>query len=83
MQQATPVSKIRLTSDNTYFENARILGDAWERGYADLEWKAADETRIMPWYFFATDGDTICGFGVKTQPNALCFWTTSDKEIRT
>lgn len=27
----------------------KYLGDAWERGYGDLEWKPLDPERIMPW----------------------------------
>jgi len=60
----------------------RFLGDAWERGYGDLEWRGLSAGRFMPWYFCASneyegmDPDRTehrC-FGVKTGPNALCFW---------
>ena len=29
----------------------RILGDAWERSYGDLEWKGINGSRPLPWYF--------------------------------
>ena len=29
---------------------ARILGDAWERGYGDLEWRGIVAERVLPWY---------------------------------
>ncbi len=49
-----------------------VLGDAWERSYADLEFRPLSENdRAMPWYFLATDGNTHTCFGVKTQP--ACF----------
>jgi hypothetical protein len=32
-------------------KGSKYLGDAWERGYGDLEWKALDPSREMPWHF--------------------------------
>jgi len=52
----------------------RIFGDAWERGYGDLEWRAVVPERPLPWYFLATDSTRTLGVGVMTGPNALCFW---------
>lgn len=50
----------------------RVLGDAWERSYADLEFRPLKENdRWMPWYFIADAGETQYCFGVKTQPNAF------------
>jgi len=53
----------------------KYLGDAWERAYGDLEWKPLDPMRIMPWYFLASNGKITHGYGVKTGPSALCYWT--------
>ncbi len=50
------------------------LGDAWERSYGDLEWRARVPERVMPWYFSTFDGTTTHGYGVRTGANALCFW---------
>ena len=52
----------------------RILGDAWERGYGDLEWRSVTPERPLPWYFLASDGVKTHGVGVKTGPGSLCFW---------
>ena len=52
----------------------KYLGDAWERGYGDLEWKALDGKRPMPWYVVASDGRRTHAYGVMTQPAALCCW---------
>ncbi len=30
-----------------------LLGDAWERGYGDLEWRGMVPDRVMPWYVMA------------------------------
>jgi alpha-galactosidase len=53
------------------------LGDHWERGYGDLQWRFLQPDRIMPWYFAAyqeASGRTFMA-GVKTQPSIFCFWT--------
>jgi alpha-galactosidase len=57
------------------------LGDAWERAYGDLEWKPLDPRRIMPWYFLANHGGITDGFGVKTGPSAMCYWTIETNGI--
>ena len=77
----TPVCKVRLTFGRKKIENALVLGDAWERAYADMEWKQADASRKLPWYFFAWDGAAAHCFGVKTQPNALCYWLFNGAEV--
>ncbi len=49
-----------------------VLGDCWERSYANLEFLALkDNDRYMPWYFIADAKTTQYCFGVKTQPNAF------------
>jgi alpha-galactosidase len=51
-----------------------VFGDAWERGYGDLEWRGWAPDRVMPWYFATYDGNTTNAYGVRTAGNALCFW---------
>jgi alpha-galactosidase len=51
-----------------------LLGDQWERGYGDLEWRGVVAERVMPWYVIAWDGQTAEGFGVAAQPGALAYW---------
>lgn len=68
----------------------KVLGDAWERGYGDLEWQRINQDRNMPWYFAVSNGSdsvkdtegrfTEC-FGVKVRPTAFCQWNYSDDEI--
>ncbi|RZK76065.1 MAG: twin-arginine translocation signal domain-containing protein, partial [Methylobacterium sp.] len=50
----------------------RVLGDHWERSYADLAWRGREATRPMPWYFMANDGKRTHGYGVRTAPGAMC-----------
>ena len=72
--QWTDVCKVRITFERERVEDTLVLGDAWERCYADMEWKKPDPSRKMPWYFFAYDGKVTHCCGVKTLPNALCYW---------
>jgi alpha-galactosidase len=53
---------------------AVCLGDHWERGYGDLQWKKMNGDRIMPWYFMEYNGKECNGFGVMTGCSALCYW---------
>ena len=58
-----------------------FLGDDWERSYADLQWQSEAPNRVMPWYFMAHDGQTTHGYGVRTGPGAMCFWTADSEGI--
>ena len=60
---------------------AKLLGDAWERGYGSLGWRSLPEAGEMPWYFLAHFCGKTYGFGVKTQPNALCWWTAEGETV--
>ncbi len=51
-----------------------IAGDAWERGYGDLEWRGWVPDRVMPWYFAMHDGALTHAYGVRTNPAAFCSW---------
>src|SRR5690242_8850925 len=52
----------------------RILGDAWERAYGDLEWHAWVPDRVMPWYVATDDGTRTHAYGVRTGARAFCYW---------
>ena len=64
-------------------EAVKVYGDAWERGYGDLEWRGIVPERCMPWVCAVSNGSdqdpdtsrrfTEC-FGVKVRPGAMCFW---------
>ncbi|MBQ1223385.1 MAG: alpha-galactosidase [Oscillospiraceae bacterium] len=55
-------------------EPVSVLGDKWERGYADMTWKSLDGENFMPWYFLATNGKDTVGCGVMTRPESfVCF----------
>jgi alpha-galactosidase len=58
-----------------------ILGDAWERGYGDLEWRGWVPDRVMPWYVATYDGSLTHGYGVRTGAAAFCFWQVDAEGI--
>ncbi len=64
-------------------ESVKIFGDAWERGYGDLEWRGISPERHMPWYCLVSNGSDRIedtkgryteGFGVKVRPASFCSW---------
>ena len=77
----TPVFAVKCTAKNDFFTNALVLGDTWERGYADFEWAPMNADKQLPWYFSANENNNTYCFGVQTGPNALCFWQCSEEEI--
>ncbi len=81
LSAGVPVKRIVLRWNAVIGEEARLLGDSWERGYGDFEWRGRNPERIMPWYFYLADRDTFYGIGVKTGANALCFWQTGNSDI--
>ena len=68
------VSRIGLRWNARLDSTRLILGDAWERGYGDLEWRGFAPDRVLPWYVLAFDGVRTDAYGVRTGANAFCFW---------
>lgn len=79
--QNTPVSYVRISFDKDFTDKAVLLGDTWERSYGDLEWRKQPYERVMPWYFFAKEGDTVRAYGVRVRPNAMCAWSVEGGEV--
>ena len=61
--QTDRASWVRITWQACFSAYARVLGDAWERSYADLRWKPVFEPAFHPWYFAVLDDDLAedCG----------------------
>ena len=78
---STAVRRVRLRWRGRLDDVRLILGDAWERGYGDLEWRGFVPDRVMPWYFAASDGRVTHTYGVRTNPKALCFWQADPSGI--
>jgi alpha-galactosidase len=70
----TALERIVLRWDARVAGSPVVLGDHWERSYADLSWKAIDPGRVMPWYFLTFDGKQTHGYGVRTSPGALVYF---------
>jgi alpha-galactosidase len=62
-------------------EGARFLGDHWERGYGDLEWRGLVGERVMPWYFLCHAQGLVTGWGVRTGAGAMCHWTVDARGV--
>ncbi len=77
----TPVEWLKIRWNTPLPKQVKVLGDAWERGYGDLEWRALSGRRSMPWYFLASLGTHQWGFGVRVRPSAMCYWQADTKGI--
>ena len=75
------VKSVKLRWELKLPKKSRYFGDAWERGYGDMEWKGLSCRRFMPWYFLAKYEDNVKGFGVKVRPASLCYWVVDPKGI--
>lgn len=64
-------------------EGTRILGDHWERGYGDLEWRGFAAERPLPFYALlheARTGETR-GIGVETGAASFASWRVDESGI--
>lgn len=71
---ALGVKRIGLRWAGRLDETQLLLGDAWERGYGDLEWRGFVPDRVMPWYVAAWNGARTDAYGVRTGARAFCSW---------
>ena len=72
--EKTPVSRVTLRWRFAERLRGQVLGDAWERAYADLCWTNLMPWQTYPWYILVNRGQTTAGYGVMTRPGALCGW---------
>lgn len=72
--QTVPLKKIRLRWHFAKRLKGQVLGDAWERSYADLGWQPVNPYRTLPWYALIDQGGVTAGYGVKVRPAAVCSW---------
>ena len=79
--QKTPVCRIRVRWNFPFPKGVRLLADAWERGYGDLEWRGLCAERVMPWYFLANRGEDTIGIGVKVRPSSMAFWQADENGV--
>ncbi len=81
--QVTKINRIWFEWNYELQGEYRILGDAWERAYGDLEWRGIVPERVMPWYVMVHDVEEkrTHGYGVETGANAMCFWKLDGHRI--
>lgn len=71
----TPVRRLHLRWQRELDSGGiRVLGDQWERGYGDLEWRGLVAEREMPWYFLLSEGGRTHGYGVETGTSSFSYW---------
>ena len=79
--ETTPVKKVRLRWRFQSRLRGQVLGDAWERSYADLGWRHITPYQTLPWYALVNQGDASVGYGVKVRPAAICSWQIDPEGI--
>lgn len=89
----TPLYHLRLRWNFTEDEcrrGVKVMGDAWERSYGELEWRGVVPHRFMPWYVLVSNGDDLNSdtngrfteaFGVAVRPSAMCTWQYDTKGV--
>lgn len=70
--QNTPVRELVLTWKAMFGGAGEVLGDTWERGYGDLEWKKEADHIGMPWYFFRREAWRTEAGSCKGRYGVLC-----------
>jgi alpha-galactosidase len=71
---------VALRWDFAIAPHTQIMGDHWERGYGDLEWRGIVPERVLPWYALLADRKTgvTFGIGVETGAGALSSWRVDE-----
>ncbi len=71
---AVALTHVRIRWAGAIAGDVKVLGDAWERSYGDLEWRGIVPERAMPWYCAVHAAGETHGYGVKTGAKAMAFW---------
>ena len=66
--------KLRFRGELNFVD--KVYGDQWERSglQAFVEWRSVMAHRVLPWFTYLMGDNTTACYGVKVQPNAMCFW---------
>jgi alpha-galactosidase len=75
------IQRIHLRWKTHLPSGTRVLGDAWERSYGDLEWLPLQAERVLPWYAMVHLEGCTSGIGVKTGAAAFAFWQVDSEGI--
>ena len=79
----SPITDIVLRWQAPLTPGTRILGDHWERGYGDLEWRGVAAERPLPWYVLLHEPaqNQSHGFGVKTGAACFASWRVDETGV--
>ncbi len=77
----TPLKKIFLRWNGKLEGNVKILGDAFERGYGNLEWRGIVPERPMYWYTLVNENEQTVCYGVKVRPSAFAIWNIDNDGV--
>ena len=77
----SPVSRVRLRWRFDERLVCHVLGDAWERSYADLGWQNLFAGKVLPWYVLLQKDRFVTGYGVKVRPGAICSWQLDQEGV--
>ena len=76
-----PIKRIKLRWRGDMSDVILVLGDAFDVNCSSSYgfdmfacWHGVIPERKMPWYFHAYDGEKLNCFGVKTGPDAVCYF---------
>ena len=76
-----PIKRVKLRWRGDMSDVLLVLGDAFDVNCSSSYgfdmfacWHAMIPERKMPWYFHAYDGERLNCFGVKTGPDAVCYF---------
>ncbi len=77
------ITKVVLRWELSLPAGLRILGDQWERGYGDFEWRGFVPERVMPWYALLFDASCAAthGVGVATGAGSFASWRVDQNRI--
>ncbi len=66
--------KLRFRGELNFVD--KVYGDQWERSglQAFVEWRSVMAHRVLPWYTYLIGDNTMACYGIKVQPNAMCYW---------
>lgn len=77
----SPVKQIRLRWHFREKLKGMVLGDTWERAYADLGWTNITPYKAYPWYVLLNRESSSVGYGVMVRPGAICSWQADPEGI--
>ena len=78
---AVGVTRMALRWNGRLDATRLLVGDAWERGYGDLEWRGFVPDRVMPWYVTTWGGDAHARLRRAHRRQAFCFWQVDPEGI--